>query len=61
MFQLRMVFQTQMPISLVILIISIQDLYMTKYKYTIIANNMHDDSRLMNGALTFTHICIDSS
>ena len=35
--QLRMVFQTQMPISLnITLAISIQDLYMTKYNYTII-------------------------
>ena len=31
-----MVFQTQVPISLVILVIGIQDLYMSKYKYTII-------------------------
>ena len=30
-----MVFQTQMPISLVILVIGIQDLYTSKYKYTI--------------------------
>ena len=30
-----MVFQTQVPISLVILVIGIQDLYMSKYKYTI--------------------------
>ena len=30
-----MVFQTQLPISLVILVIGIQDLYMTNYKYTI--------------------------
>ena len=34
-FQLRMVFQTQVPISLVILVIGIQDLYTSKYKYTI--------------------------
>ena len=31
-----MVFQTQVPISLVILVIDIQDLYTSKYKYTII-------------------------
>ena len=31
-----MVFQTQVPISFVILVIGIQDLYMSKYKYTII-------------------------
>ena len=36
-FQLRMVFQTQMPISL---IIGIQDLYISKYKYTIILEIM---------------------
>ena len=30
-----MVFQTQVPISLVILAIGIQDLYISKYKYTI--------------------------
>ena len=30
-----MVFQTQVPISLVILVIGIQDLYTSKYKYTI--------------------------
>ena len=35
-FQLRRVFQTQVPISLVILVIGIQDLYTSKYKYTII-------------------------
>ena len=34
-FQLRSVFQTQVPISLVILVIGIQDLYTSKYKYTI--------------------------
>ena len=34
-FQLRRVFQTQVPISLVILVIGIQDLYTSKYKYTI--------------------------
>ena len=30
-----LVFQTQMPISLVVLVISLQDLYMTKYKYAV--------------------------
>ena len=34
-FKLRVVFQTQIPISLVTFIISMQHLYMTKYKYTI--------------------------
>ena len=33
-----MVFQTQVPISLVILVIGIQDLYISKYKNTIIIN-----------------------
>ena len=33
--KLRMVFQNQIPISLVTLVISIQHLYMTKYKYTV--------------------------
>ena len=41
-FQLRRVFQTQVPISLVILVIGIQDLYTSKYKYTI---NCHNKSR----------------
>ena len=31
-----MVFQTQVPISSVILVIGIQDLYISEYKYTII-------------------------
>ena len=31
-----MVFQTQVPISLVILVIGIQDLYISKYKYTLL-------------------------
>ena len=31
--QLRLVFQTWIPISLVIIVISIQDLYMKMYKY----------------------------
>ena len=39
-FQLRRVFQTQVPISLVILVIGIQDLYTSKYKYTIKGGNM---------------------
>ena len=34
-----MVFQTQVPISLVILVIGIQDLYTSKYKYTISTDN----------------------
>ena len=38
-FQLRRVFQIQMPISLVILVIGIQDLYTSKYKYTISHQN----------------------
>ena len=36
-----MVFQTQVPISLVILVIGIQDLYTSKYKYTIIIIIVH--------------------
>ena len=39
-FQLRRVFQIQMPISLVILVIGIQDLYTSKYKYTISPGNI---------------------
>ena len=35
-----MVFQTQLSILLVILVIDIQDLYMTKYKYTINRRNI---------------------
>ena len=34
-FQLKMVFQTQVPISLVIHVIGIQDFYISKYQYTI--------------------------
>ncbi len=34
-YSLRMVFQTQVLISLVIVVIGIQDLYISKYKYTI--------------------------
>ena len=34
-FQLRMVFQTQVPISLVMFVIGIRDLYISNYKYTI--------------------------
>ena len=35
-----MVFQTQVPISLVILAIGIQDVYISKYKYTIMTGNL---------------------
>ena len=48
-FQLRRVFQIQMPISLVILVIGIQDLYTSKYKYTIsceISMNSMDASKV---------------
>ena len=41
-FQLRRVFQTQVPISLVILVIGIQDLYTSKYKYTINADTLEN-------------------
>ena len=45
-----MVFQTQVPISLVILVIGIQDLYISKYKYTI----MQDNSIIHNLSMSMT-------
>ena len=38
--KLRVVFQTQIPISLVTVVISIQHLYMTKYKLEYAINNL---------------------
>ena len=40
-FQLRMLFQTQMPISLVTLVFCIQAVYVTVYTYTIVSSGLY--------------------
>ena len=58
-----MVFQTQMPISLVIFVIGIQDLYMSKYKYTIniINHTLPSTIRAVISTVTCTSMASDST
>ena len=61
-FQLRRVFQIQVPISLslVILVIGIQDLYTSKYKYTIIGASLSephiDEMNARNPYIMFIYV-----